>query len=140
MLLGAFLIRSKWPICFFLFCISNMSGNGLWHRCPRCYKVLSKVVFWKAKTCWYVFESNMINVLDLITDMNINDQIAESRLLVFHKKQFISLLCRQWLLRDDHKFTSAIKNIGLVEITQAGHYWYYSVKVYLQKFAKKIQT
>jgi len=64
----------------------------------------------------------MINVLDLITDMNINDQIAESRLLVFHKKQFISLLCRQWLLHDDHKFTSAIKNIGLVEITQAGHY------------------
>lgn len=52
----------------------------------------------------------------------INDQIAESRLLVFHKKQFISLLCRQWLLHDDHKFTSAIKNIGLVEITQAGHY------------------
>lgn len=64
----------------------------------------------------------MINVLDSITDMNINDQTAESRLLVFHKKQFISLLCHQWLLDDDHKFTSAIKNIGLVEITQVGHY------------------
>ena len=137
MLLGAFLIRFKWPICFFLCCISNMSRNGLWHRC---YKVLSKVVFWKTKTCWYVFERNMITVLDLITDKKLMTRLLNHGSLYFTKKQFISLLCRQWLLNDDHKFTSAIKNIGLVEITQAGHYWYYSVKVYLQKFAKKIQT